>query len=83
MFLGTGTRSFTYDAEDRQITAAIPNMTAISYAYDGNGKRVQKTVGTTVTTDVYDAQGNLAAEYGGPGSSASGITDLSAPTIWV
>ena len=53
-------------------------MSAISYAYDGNGKRVQKTVGTTVTTYVYDAQGNLAAEYGGPGSSASGTTYLSA-----
>jgi len=78
VFLGTGTRSFTYDAENRQVAASIPGMSAVSYAYDGNGKRVQKTVGTTVTTYVYDAQGNLAAEYGGPGSSVSGTTYLTA-----
>jgi RHS repeat-associated protein len=78
VFLGSGaTRGFTYDAEDRQITAAIPGMVAISYAYDGDGKRVQKTVGTTVTTYVYDAIGNLAAEYG-PASPLGGTTYLTA-----
>ncbi len=56
-------RSFTYDAENRVITATEPNMAAISYVYDGEGKRVQKTVGTSLTTYVYDAFGNLAAEY--------------------
>lgn len=78
VFLGSGgTRSFTYDAENRQIDASIPGMSAISYVYDGEGRRVQKTVGTTVTTFVYDAAGNLTAEYGPP-SSVAGTTYLTA-----
>ena len=31
--------------------------------YDGAGRRVQKTAGSTVTTFVYDGAGQLAAEY--------------------
>jgi RHS repeat-associated protein len=78
VFLGSGgTRSFTYDAENRQIDASIPGMSAISYVYDGEGRRVQKTVGTTVTIFVYDAAGNLTAEYGPP-SSVAGTTYLTA-----
>jgi RHS repeat-associated protein len=71
-----GTRLFTYDAENRQKTASIPGMSAISYVYDGEGRRVQKTVGTTGTTFVYDAAGRLAAEYGGPTNPLSGTTYL-------
>jgi RHS repeat-associated protein len=56
-------RSFTYDAENRVIAATEPSTAAISYVYDGEGKRVQKTVGTSITTYVYDGFGNLAAEY--------------------
>ena len=56
-------RTFTYDAENRVIAATEPNTGAISYVYDGEGKRVQKTVGTSVTTYVYDGFGQLAAEY--------------------
>ncbi len=75
IYLGTaGTRSFTYDAENRQITASIPGMSAISYVYDGDGRRVQKTVGTTVTTYIYDAQGELAEELGGPTNPYAGRT---------
>ncbi len=78
VFLGSGgTRTFTYDAENRQIAASIPGMSAISYVYDGEGRRVQKTVGSTVTTFVYDAAGNLTAEYGPP-SSVAGTTYLTA-----
>ena len=77
--LGTsGTRSFTYDAENRQITASIPGISAISYAYDGEGRRVQKKVGTTVTTYVYDAAGNLAAEYDVPSDAIGGTSFLTA-----
>jgi RHS repeat-associated protein len=79
VFLGSGgTRGFTYDAENRQIDASIPGMSAISYAYDGDGRRVQKTVGTTVTTYVYDAAGILAAEYGGPVDPIGGTSYLTA-----
>ena len=39
-------------------TTAAPVTT--SYVYDGDGRRVQKTVGSTTTTFVYDAQGHPA-----------------------
>ena len=49
-------------------------MSAISYVYDGDGRRVQKTVGSTVTTYIYDAQGDLAEELGGPTNPLVGQT---------
>jgi RHS repeat-associated protein len=38
-----------------------------AYTYDGDGRRISKSVGTpaVVTLFAYDAAGNLAAEYGG------------------
>ena len=58
---------FTYDAEGRQTEffsssnlTSSPNAT---YAYDADGRRVKKTVGTETTIFVYDAAGKLAAEY--------------------
>jgi RHS repeat-associated protein len=62
-------RSFTYDAENRMTQSTQPGMGGISYIYDGNGRRVQKTVGSTVTTYVYDGGGQLTAEYG-PGTAS-------------
>ncbi len=63
-------RTFTYDAENRVIASTQPMMGTIQYAYDGSGRRVQKTVGTTNTVLVYDGMGQLTAEYGP--SSTSG-----------
>ena len=54
--------AITYDAENRQTNIAINGSTTATYAYDGDGRRVTKTFGPT-TTYVYDAQGDLAAEY--------------------
>ena len=62
--VGTTTRGFSYDAENRMTASVQPSMPAISYSYDGQGRRVIKTVGTTTTVYVYDAQGQVAAEYG-------------------
>jgi RHS repeat-associated protein len=88
---GSGSPNFTYDAENRQATAVI-NSTPTLYSYDGDGQRVMKIVcpmntplascsqttqGAMVTTFVYDAQGNLAAEYGST-SGVSGTTYLTA-----
>jgi YD repeat-containing protein len=62
--LNLPSRTFTYDAENRLVASTQPNMGAISYVYDGDGRRVQKTVGSAVTNYVYDSGGQLAAEYG-------------------
>ena len=67
----TGGRTFTYDAENRLTATAQPNMDPISYAYDGDGRRVVKNVGSATTVYVYDAAGNLAAEYGAPTDSGT------------
>ena len=65
------TRSFTYDGENRQITADVGGV-ATSYFYDGEGRRVKKVTPSNTTIFVYDAAGHLAAEYGGPASSTGG-----------
>ncbi len=57
-------RSFTYDAENRQISASGSNLST-SYAYDGNGERVKShnSITNQTTYFIYDAKGKLAAEY--------------------
>jgi RHS repeat-associated protein len=62
--IGTG-RGYSYDAENRMTASTEPNTAGpIQYVYDGDGRRMQKTVGTAVTVYVYDASGEVAAEYG-------------------
>jgi RHS repeat-associated protein len=51
----------TYDAENHLLTASSP--TPVSYQYDGEGRRVTKTGAGNSTVYVYDASGELAAEY--------------------
>lgn len=57
-------RTFTYDGENRQLTA-VGSSLSMSYAYDGNGERVKSfnAVTNQTTIFVYDADGDLAAEY--------------------
>lgn len=58
---------FGYDAESHQkefFSASNQTTTPdATYHYDGEGRRVKKIVGTEVTVFVYDANGQLAAEY--------------------
>jgi RHS repeat-associated protein len=69
--------TYGYDAEKRLTTVTNePSMPGISYAYDANGKRVQKTVGSAVTLYAYDAAGELAAEYGPATNAAPGTSYL-------
>ncbi len=72
--VGGTSRTFSYDGENRITTAAVNGVNG-GYTYDGDGQRVQKTVssgnGPVTTTYVYDAWGNLAAEYTNDTSSAS------------
>ncbi len=64
--VGGMTRNFAYDAENRMVQATI-NTDVDQYTYDGEGRRVSKTTpygGGSTTVYLYDAFGQLAAEYG-------------------
>jgi len=50
-----------YDAENHLVTATASGT--VTFAYDGNGQRVQKTANGQTTVYVYDAFGQMAAEY--------------------
>jgi RHS repeat-associated protein len=69
--------TLTYDAENR-ITSASGAPGSTTYEYDGDGRRVKKVSGSTTTVFVYDAFGQLAAEYSTAGASSSGTQYLTA-----
>jgi RHS repeat-associated protein len=58
-----GGYSFSYDGESRLKTSTINNYTT-TYFYDGEGRRVKKVLPSgEQTLFIYDAMGQLAAEY--------------------
>jgi RHS repeat-associated protein len=57
-----GSRTATYDAENRQ--TSLTDVGTWQYGYDGEGRRVKKTSTGQTVTYVYDARGQLAAESG-------------------
>jgi len=64
-----GTSLFTYDALNRLVQANKPAQSTETYAYDDQGRRIQKTVGGTVANYLYNGQA-IAAEYTGTWNSA-------------
>ena len=66
----------SYDAENRIVSVTASTMPAISYVYDGEGRRVLKTVGSVTTELVYDGMGELVTEYGGTATASD-------PTIYL
>lgn len=77
-------RTFSYDAENRQVQAVI-NLATTNYTYDVDGRRVTRsTPGVdsqgnpimVVTTFVYDAEGQLAQEYSNGPATDSGTSYL-------
>ena len=63
------------------MTSCTVNGVQSSYTFDGNGKRVTKTVGTvggggTTTIFLYNVMGQLAAEYGGLAPTTTGSSYL-------
>ena len=72
----TGANSMVYDAENRQTSYTKSGVTT-SYSYDGDGHRVKKIDNNGTTVFVYNAGGQLIAEYtSGPpqGSGTSYLT---------
>jgi RHS repeat-associated protein len=72
---------FAYDAENRQKSFGTggSHTNGASYYYDGQGKRVKKTIslgggGQRETIFVYDAFSKLAAEYENMAPAANGTT---------
>ena len=68
---GDGTYSYCYDAERRLTgilsagTCASPTTVVASYAYDAEGRRKSKTVGSSTTIYVTDAANREVLEYDG------------------
>ena len=58
-------RTFVYDAENKQTSVSGTGGTIGQYSYDGDGKRVKKYVSASgeTTVFVYDAAGKQVAEY--------------------
>jgi RHS repeat-associated protein len=69
--LGKGSFTYCYDSESRLAaiigagTCAAPTTTVASYAYDAQGWRKSKTVGSTTTMFVTDADNREVLEYDG------------------
>lgn len=62
----TGQNTYTYDSENRLVTAAVSGATtpSITYDYDGLGRRVSKVVNGTATAYLLDGDEEIA-EYSG------------------
>ena len=59
-------RKFSYNGENKQTEVRnANNQVTATYEYDGDGNRVKKTIPATgeITIFVYDADGDLSAEY--------------------
>ncbi len=70
---------YCYDAENRLIyTGSSASCSTVSvtgyFAYDGDGRRVKKATPSGYTWYVYDAMGELAAEYTPNVTNANGAT---------
>jgi len=57
-----GVHDFTYNQNQRLITAKVGNDTVGEYKYDGNGRRIIKTAGGTTTVYHYDLNSALIGE---------------------
>jgi YD repeat-containing protein len=74
-------RTFSYDAENHQRSF---NGTAALYSYDGDGRRVKKLDQSGTTVFVYDARGQMVAEYSNstPGNAdTDGTSYLTSDTL--
>ena len=70
-------QGFTYDGENRLRTADTGQTAGqASYQYDGDGRRVKKETASGVTFFVYNAMGQLIAEYSTQAAQANGTSYL-------
>jgi len=67
---GTTVTSLSYDPLNRLTGVTKTGLSAQSYTYDDQGRRIAETVGTATTYYVYDGD-NIAAEYGSDWTTAA------------
>ena len=60
--LNDGIHTYTYDDENRILTATLIGGGTETYSYDAQGRRIRKTDGTTPEEYVYDKDGNQIGE---------------------
>ena len=63
----SGTTTYTYDFENRLISATMPGGIAATYGYDPFGRRISKTVNGVITRYLYDGM-DIVKEYDGTGT---------------
>lgn len=68
---GSGEQTFSYDALDRLTGSAGLAAPDQTYAYDRDGNRVAKTIGTDSYLAAYDRTGALVSVPPGPGVRGS------------
>jgi RHS repeat-associated protein len=66
----TALNAMVYDAENRQTSYTKAGVTT-QYRYDGDGRRVKKEEATGATVFVYNAGGQLVAEYSDAGGGGT------------
>ncbi|MGJ5817125.1 RHS repeat domain-containing protein [Paludibaculum fermentans] len=64
--------NLTYDAENRMVSAQTSASGTMTAQYDGEGRRVKRTVNGVETVYVHDAMERLVQEYGGGTDTAAG-----------
>jgi uncharacterized protein RhaS with RHS repeats len=84
-------KTFGYDAENKMTTFNGGSTSGVSsngasYFYDGDGRRVKKIVSGVTTSSVYNAGGQMLAEYSdspgaGPGGGAGGTSYVTSDTL--
>ena len=69
---GSTTTTLTYDALNRLTQVAKTGQATQTYVYDDQGRRIQKTVGSTVTNYLYSGP-DIVSEYGSTWGSSSAL----------
>ena len=64
-----GTTTYTYDAENRLLTASVGGSTIASYAYDAMGHRKSQNLSGTTTILVTDTDNNALLDYASTGGA--------------
>ena len=77
--------TYAYDGENRQTSydGGASSSGGANYSYDGDGRRVKKVAGVVTTLFVYNALGQVVAEYAEnqPPSNSSGTSYLTADAL--